>query len=310
MRRSPRHTSEVHRLARLSGELNVLKEMAEPLQQAAEHYRPIRRERRKLRASAFALVGSILAVVFTFAWLLTPVAETQQALATAIGEYLEYELPDGSMIALNTNSRILVAYTNDLREVQLRSGEALFTVVKNARRPFVVFAGTQRVEAIGTAFLVRLQDSAVEVSVTQGTVRVSDVRQMRSTGNRSNDAPSKQPEPILLETGQRVTVQLLAFLDEVEIQSVSEVELQRKLAWREGLLDFHSTPLREVVAEVNRYTGTTIVIGDPALAAKEFHGLFRVGETKLLLEALNARFNIRVTYLDAKTVVLSRGESN
>ncbi len=43
IQRSPRHASEIRQLARLSGDLNVLTDMAAPLQEAARHYRAITR---------------------------------------------------------------------------------------------------------------------------------------------------------------------------------------------------------------------------------------------------------------------------
>ncbi len=55
----------------------------------------------------------------------------------------------------------------------------------------------------------------------------------------------------------------------VDIKPVSKTELQRKLALRQGLLDFHQTALSEVVTEVGRHTGIEIDIGDEVLGSRE-----------------------------------------
>ena len=113
---------------------------------------------------------------------------------------------------------------------------------------------------------------------------------------------------MVLEKGQSLRLVVNAPEKPVEIQVVSETDLRRKLAWREGLLDFHQTPLRQVVMEVSRHSGIKVIIPDEELQHMEYEGLFRVGETEKLLEALDMRADIEVEYLDADTVLLSLRE--
>ena len=77
-------------------------------------------------------------------------------ITTAVGEQREMQLPDGSMIALNTDSQLEVTYGENYRDVRLLKGEALFEVTRDPARPFIVDAGIRRVEAVGTAFVVHL----------------------------------------------------------------------------------------------------------------------------------------------------------
>jgi len=305
VRRSPKHINELRRLARLSGELNVLTEMSGAMNEAAEFHHPIVRKHSSSPLPWIAFAGCMALVVLSFAWFFAPDVVEPQALATNVGEYEEYLLEDGSMIALNTNSRLIVDYSDQVRSVVMQSGEALFTVAKDPERPFVVQAGTQRVEAVGTAFLIRLDDAQVEVSVTEGRVRLSNESEVGPTPDTA------QPEPIQLEMGQSMKVHLSSQEQEtaVKIQPVSDVELRRKLAWREGLLDFHQTALNEVVVEIGRHTGLEIVIADAALGAREFDGLFRVGETESLFEVLKLNYGVQVSYLDTKRVLLTSKDS-
>lgn len=314
--RSPYHASELRHVAQLSSELNVLAGLAESLDAAADAYRPITRKRkRNMRLMAYPVFASCLLLVAAGLWTVNLPEQTRQSLVTSIGEYTEHVMSDGSVIALNTNSRVDVAFTTDLRQVSLLAGEALFTVAKDPRRPFVVVVGSRRVEAVGTAFLVKRVDDEIEVSVTEGRVKfwsapTTVVQAADTTEAAANDAATK---PVFLQTGQSLKLPVEqqlqagdADLKNVEVESVSDVDLRRRLAWREGLLDFHATPLSQVVAEVSRHSGKRIIIEDPELRAKEFAGLFRVGETENLIQALDLRDDIDVTFIDADTIRLAR----
>ena len=312
--RSPVHASELRRCAQLSGELNVLSEMKEALEDAAKAYRPMRRKRnrRKWAYPALALGATLLTVLV---WRMGAPEVFTETFSTAVGEYREYEMPDGSEIALNTNSRLEVVYTPELRQILLLSGEALFQVAPNADRPFVVQAGLHHVEAVGTAFVVKMVDDQMEVSVTEGQVKLSS----------PSPALHRTVEPVPLETtsvgtpaalaavylqmGQSVKLPVHGQRAEVaEIESVSTAELRRRLAWREGLLDFNRTPLSQVVAEISRYSGVLIIIEDPVLKERHFDGLFRAGETQKLLQALDLLDDIDVTHVDPSTVRISAAQ--
>ena len=91
---------------------------------------------------------------------------------TAVGEQANVALPDGSSFDLNTNSRIRVQYSTHTRVIQLDRGEAYFKVAHDTQRPFWVRAGGSWVRAVGTAFNVYIRPSGVEVTVSEGTVKV------------------------------------------------------------------------------------------------------------------------------------------
>lgn len=304
IQRSPRHAQELRQMARLSEDLNVLTDLAGPLHDAARFYyvrSPV--SRRMPWVAALAVLALVVMIVFsvtdqsTDAW--------SHAAATAMGEQREVALPDGSAIALNSDSRLRVSYGARYRSVRLLQGEALFEVARDLDRPFVVDAGMGRVEALGTTFAIRLDLDSIEVAVTHGRVRVYD-RHAPVPGGGS--PVGKTPTPaIVLARGERVViVPPLAAATPPETQTVPMRELQRKLAWREGLLDFSETPLDEVVREVGRHTNLEILVEDESLRSLKFNGLFRIGDTGPLFGALNTSFGIDARYVDADTVSLSR----
>ena len=304
IQRNPRHAQELRRLARLSEDLNVLTDLAGPLQDAARSYyarSPV--SRRMPWVAALAVLAVVVTIVFSVTDRSTD-AWSHEA-ATAMGEQRDVALPDGSAIALNSDSRLRVSYGARYRSVRLLQGEALFEVARDPDRPFVVDAGLGRVEALGTTFAVRLDLDSIEVAVTHGRVRVYD----RHAPAPDGVSPlGETPTPaILLARGERVViVPPLAAATPPETQTVPMRELQRKLAWREGLLDFSETPLDEVVREVGRHTNLEILVEDESLRSLEFNGLFRIGDTGPLFGALKTSFGIDARYIDADTVSLSR----
>src|SRR5690606_20513701 len=93
--------------------------------------------------------------------------------ASNVGEVRRIALDDGSYMLLNTDSLAVIQFSEARRDVRLEKGEALFEVAKDPQRPFVVNAGDLTVKAVGTAFVVRREDSSVEVTVTEGVVEVA-----------------------------------------------------------------------------------------------------------------------------------------
>ncbi|MGE0408394.1 MAG: FecR domain-containing protein [Amphiplicatus sp.] len=220
---------------------------------------------------------------------------------TGVGEQEKITLVDGSVIMLNTNSKIEVDIDADARRIRLERGEALFDVAPDVQRPFVVSAGNSAVRAVGTAFAVRLRDDNVEVTVSKGVVELlSEAILPKLTATADRKTPSLTSLAALTANEHAV------FADKVQrLERLDEKTLERKLLWREGMIGFEGEPLSEVVAEIERYTDMKIEIADPDLQATPIGGNFPVGETDGLFEALETVFDIEVTHIDAHHVMLS-----
>lgn len=232
-----------------------------------------------------ALAASLVWGLIYLAWwrprqVNRPHAET---VATAVGVVRAMELPDGSVVRLNTNSAIEVLFTRDERRVRLGRGEVFFTVAKNPARPFIVSAAGVDVRAVGTEFNVRLHHDAIEVVVSEGKVRVDD-----AADGASLLVPTAAPA--ILSAGHRVTIPVApAARPPVAAAApvpVAALEIERSLAWRKRKLVFESAPLVVIVAEFNRYNRRPLVVGDPELAPRLFGGTFDANDTATFLELL------------------------
>lgn len=211
---------------------------------------------------------------------------------TAVGQQRIVSLSDGSSLQLNTNSRVQVGYGRQMRRVRLLQGEVLFSVTGDSRRVFEVFVADSIVRARSTVFVVRLEGRGVEVLDTTGTVEVSDVADSwSSTDRRWIDAA-----PRTARLGQLGAGEVGSFdsgSGHMEVRRLAEPEVERRMAWQEGFLAFSGEPLSVVVTELNRYSTTTLEIGDPRLASIKISGRFRIGDLEGVLDLLRKAFGIR-----------------
>ncbi len=230
----------------------------------------------------------------------TATADGTQHFETAIGEHSTAILADGTVVILNTNSQIEVAYSDDARVVHLVRGEIHVEVVEDPRRPLSVVAGDRIVQAVGTAFSVEItQDQQIDLVVTEGLVVVG----VRAPGMRRIVAP-----PVIAQSDDNTVAageNLLMGADQEVATSVSAEEIEIKLSWREGSLIFQSEPLEQALAEVERYTTVKFVFVDENLKTRAVSGRYRAGDVDSLLVALRMNFNITHEIAEDGSVLLS-----
>jgi len=219
----------------------------------------------------------------------------RQSYATAIGGQKRFALADGSVVTLNTNSQIDVELRGRSRDVHLVRGEAYFDVVHDKARPFTVYANQYVVRDIGTAFAVHLLDKGLmNVRVTKGSVEIA--------ARPGEGQASLRPKSLgILSAGQDVL-----FGQKIERAEVlSDAELDRKLAWRQGQLIYSGQPLADVLADISRYSDIQIELADPALRDLPVGGAFSVTQTDAIFAALENNFGVHAEWLDAHHVRLT-----
>ncbi|WP_312377216.1 FecR domain-containing protein [Pseudomonas oryzihabitans] len=195
-------------------------------------------------------------------------------LTTAIGERRSLVLADGSQLVLNSDSALDVRFDEGIRRLHLRRGEVLVTTHADPvvpRRPFVVSLAQGEVEALGTRFSVRRDESLCQVAVFAHGV---ELRPQRGTAVR-------------LTAGQQ------AWFDALGVQRRALVDEDASL-WTRGMLVAHDRPLAEVLAELGRYR-PGLLRCDPAIAGLRVSGALSLDDTDQALLALQRTLPIRVT---------------
>jgi transmembrane sensor len=129
---------------------------------------------------AAAAMASVLLLLGAVLWF-----QNLGVITTGVGEQRQLVLEDGTRVYLNTDTQLVVKYTEETRRVELRRGEALFNVAKRAAWPFVVVAGDRQVRALGTSFVVRKEDRQLAVMLVEGQVVVSPVVDAKRSAARA-----------------------------------------------------------------------------------------------------------------------------
>lgn len=162
-------------------------------------------------------------------------------ISTSYGEKKQIELPDGSKVVLNSLSS--VSYPKKMkgntREVVLE-GEALFDVVKDDRKTFIVKAQDIEVKVLGTQFnvLAYADDEEIITSLYEGAVVVS-----LCSG-----------ETFRLQPGEKAIYNKQ--LKSVDIDSLEE----DGQSWKDGSLYFNYKPLKEIWKILERERGITFEV--------------------------------------------------
>ncbi|MBH2035226.1 MAG: FecR family protein [Pseudomonadales bacterium] len=241
---------------------------------------PARSKRRPLMR--YAVAASVLAVALglgLFSGLKSPGPYTAE-FSTALGERRQVALPDGSVIDLNSRSRVQVRYEQDLRHIELSEGEAMFSVEHDNRRPFVVASGSGKITVTGTRFDVRRDPAETRVVVEQGTVKV-----------QGRDAADNEFVSLTAGTGTRVNAK--GFVTAAYVVNPAELT-----AWRSGKLVFNNASLSEVAAEVSRYREKPLRVGNEKVGNLRLTSVFKSDNTDALLKALPNILPVAVRTLD------------
>lgn len=203
---------------------------------------------------------------------------------TETGEIREVSLADGSVVTLNTNTRIETVLSEAAREVTLARGEALFDVAADAR-PFSVTASGSRTEALGTLFNVRAGER-VAVTLVEGSVRV--------------DAAGRGQGRVL-SPGQQLLLHEDGSLDVLDVDTVAVTR------WQAGLVAFDNVTLQDAIMEMNRYSDVTIRIADEVLAGERVSGTFPAGKQAEFVESLELFLPVKAEVSAEEIVLESAG---
>ena len=234
-----------------------------------------------------------------------------QTLKTPIGKQNSFTMNDGTHIQLNTNTIVEVAYTSSFRQLTLVQGEARFDVAKDKSRPFTVTSGEKSFTALGTIFNVQKSDySKMELMVTEGRVLITKANEalevIKQTLLTVNENTQKSELPgVLVISGEKA---IIAKHVNTPVEKVSLDQVQRDLAWQQGMLIFDGEPLSKALIEVSRYTSSNFKILDPKMANMKVSGYFKANDVDGLLASLKSNFNITYSISADSKILLALAE--
>ena len=234
-----------------------------------------------------SVAAALIVCVCGGAWLAWHrAAPSGQEFATGVGRTQEVRLADGTMVELNTNTRLHADVNEASRTVRLDSGEAYFDVVHDDKRPFTVYAGNRRITDIGTKFSVFRNGDDVRVTVREGKVRIEV---LDGTG-----------KPVMAEAGHL----LVTKGPETLIITKPDSDIANDLSWREGMLIFNQQTLAEAAEQFNRYNQRQILVEGPARRIR-IGGSFKADNVDVFVLLLHRGFGLSVNE-KGDTIVVSR----
>lgn len=229
------------------------------------------------RAGLRVLTGLIVALPAGWlAWRAAPWQAWTADYATRSGERRRIELPDGSLLVLNTASAVDLDYSDAQRLVLLREGEILLRTAHASPpdpRPLLVRTAEGSAQALGTYFSVRQLDARSRVAVIEGRVRL---------------LPRAAPADVVLTAGQ------YADFSATQVQP-PQASQHPPQAWLDGVLYADGMRLADFLQELSRYR-PGLLRCDPEVAGLRISGGFQVDDTDAVLLAVSRSLPVRLVF--------------
>jgi transmembrane sensor len=257
---------------------------------------------RRLRWAALA-AGVLVAAVGALFWYAHPGFHDFE---TATGEQRTFELEDGSVVSLNTHSRVAVRLTAHAREVRLLRGEALFHVAHDPSRPFLVSTDDAVVQAVGTQFDVYRRDDGTLVAVLEGRVNVTTAAPAPAASGGAAAPVARGGAP------RAAAVRSLGASQEAQVSREGSVSIREvnnvsdTVAWRERRLIFRDQRLEQIVGEFNRYRAHPIRLEGSGVSERVYTGVFDADDADSLLQVLSRDPALEVDRSGESIIVRSR----
>jgi transmembrane sensor len=291
LRTSPLHVEEYLRIAAISRDLHAVaadprvsleelladakddRSLSDGADHAATLRHPAERATRAKRSGwlpawHFGVIATGLIVVLAgvvWHWVGAPKdAETAVRFATGHGEQRSFTLTDGSLVQLNTDSALRVAFDQKERFVELTQGQVYFSVAKDPQRRFRVIVNGAEIVAVGTQFDIYRHDQSVLVTVTEGHIAVYG-----GSEHASPQGMAASGRPVSVDAGEQIRIGAAAVLE-----SPTKAALKQNESWRSGRIVFEDQPLSQVVEQFNRYAKVPIEVSDVALQSVRIGGTF------------------------------------
>ncbi|MBN7812551.1 DUF4974 domain-containing protein [Algoriphagus sp. H41] len=176
------------------------------------------------------------------------------------GKKSKITLPDGSVVFLNSASKIEFAENFVSNRLVKLDGEAYFEVKKGAHNPFRVEAGATVTQAIGTSFNIRTFDGQPDAVITlvSGIVKVAE---------------TETKTEVTLSPGEAAR-----YVKEAQSLTTYTLDPMESISWVYGVLRFDDAPMTEIIPHLENWYGVYFELSGEAPKEK-ISGTFQKGET-------------------------------
>jgi transmembrane sensor len=209
--------------------------------------------RRAMFGGAMAAAATTYAVIQPPLGLWPSLAELSSDYRTGTGERRDLALARGLSMTMNTRTSVAMRSKPGQPGLELIAGEIIVAANLAGSQEFAIFTGGSRLSIRRGKFDLRNDESGICATCLDGAGEIAH------RGGRLRLLPRQQ-----------------VALSNAVLSAPVVADPDLVTAWRHGLLIFHNEPLRNVVAEINRYRPGKILIANTELAARRFSGDFRI----------------------------------
>lgn len=164
-------------------------------------------------------------------------------ITTDVGKDYKIVLSEGTIAHLNSGSSLKFPslFSNNIREVEV-TGEVLFDVQEDSKRPFIVKTKSMLIEVLGTTFNVNSYEdnNFTYTTLISGSLKVSDSK------NSTIISPNQQA--IYSKENSSITVK--------------EVETDIYSSWTQGDFVFKDETLFNIIKSINRWYDFNFIFRD------------------------------------------------
>jgi ferric-dicitrate binding protein FerR (iron transport regulator) len=223
----------------------------------------------------------------------------ENTISTKPGSKSKIQLPDGSQVWLNADSRITYneSFRGPFREVQV-TGEAYFDVAKDKDHPFIIHANSIDVRVLGTSLNIRSysNEKNTEAVLIRGSIEVT----LRSSPDKKIIL---QPnDKLVVQNGKAIVVKGMPAVQKYEdapVMTLGKAHMQPKdtvamdILWVKNKLSFDKETLDDVARKIERWYAVKVSISDERLKHTEYSAVFEDESLRQVMEALRMTGNFR-----------------
>jgi len=225
----------------------------------------------------------------------------QNTISTKPGSKSKIQLPDGSQVWLNADSRITYdeTFRGPSREVQL-TGEAYFDVARDKDHPFIIHTNSIDVRVLGTTLNIRsyTNEKHTETVLIRGSIEVT----LRNSTDRIILKPN---EKLVVLNGNATILKGQPHSegddDDRPVITLKKAHFREKdstateVLWVKNKLAFDQESLEDVALKIERWYNVKMTITEESLKNTAYSGVFEDESLRQVMEALRLTGNFRYT---------------
>jgi len=224
----------------------------------------------------------------------------ENTISTKPGSKSKIQLPDGSQVWLNADSRMTYneSFRGPFREVQI-TGEAYFDIAKDKDHPFIIHTNSIDVRVLGTSLNIRsyANEKNTEAVLIRGSIEVT----LRSSPDKKIIL---QPnEKLVVQNGRAMVVKKgmpsVQKYEDAPVMTLGKAHIQPKdtvamdILWVKNKLSFDQETLEDVARKIERWYAVKVTITDERLKHTEYSAVFEDESLRQVMEALRMTGNFR-----------------